>query len=124
MGGPGFINWRNLGDIPKDLSMMLAGDWLKAWRSHWSEWWWSGWGDMPDLMKDREQKIQAFLDDAPKLIPVFRDRWMASEPCASGQAVQTIHDYVGVDLLEYLAAEFGFMDVRARPRDVPSDRGR
>eukprot|EP00971_Amphidinium_carterae_P063368 1254099-Amphidinium_carterae.1 len=56
------------------------------------------------------------LQSCPRLIPSYKDRCMASEPCEAGQPVLSIHQSeiirYGTDLAAFLAAQFHIEPVR------------
>jgi len=78
--------------------------------------WYNKWGEDPGEMDQRLQIARVALQSCPRLIPIYRHRCMASEPCEAGQPVLSIHQtdiiWYGTDLAAYLVEEFHIEPVR------------
>jgi hypothetical protein len=72
--------------------------------------WWPAWGARPTALADAFAVAAARVSEAPRLIPVYRHRYLPAEPCAAGNPVLSVYQmdiiYYGADLREYLANEF------------------
>lgn len=72
--------------------------------------WWPEWGERPTSAGEREEVVRAVVAAAPRLIPLYRHRFLPEEPSARGNPVFSVHQsdiiYYGSDLADYLEREF------------------
>jgi hypothetical protein len=67
------------------------------------------WGAKPAERAAQEAHVRAFVDAAPKLIPIFGHRYLLAEPCEAGNPVLSIYQsdmiIYGLDLRHYFLTE-------------------
>jgi len=110
--GARFPNWRR--PDAEDLAGLLRwpADSMFFDVEH-DQFWLPAWGPKPTLEAARDI-VDAAVRAAPFLIPVFGHRYLPATPCLSGNPVFSVYqtDIIryGVDLQDYLRAEFGAPD--------------
>lgn len=108
--GPEFPDWRNGPDeaIRDRLAAPLEGILFDVEHNHF---WMPGWGPRPGSMAEAVHGARCRVEQAPVLIPVYSHRYLPTEPCDAGNpvfsVVQTDIILYGLDLADYLRAEFG-----------------
>ncbi len=105
---PAFFNWLTDADIlQRRLDALVRGRAFDVekndlWRPHWKA--------RPATAEARAQRVHELVKEAPRLIPVFRHRYLLAEPCQAGNPVFSIvqSDIIvyGADLRTYFLAEF------------------
>ena len=72
--------------------------------------WLERWGEKPNSLPAALEIVRQDFKSWPKLLPIFGHRFLAAEPCLSGNPVfsimQTDIIYYGADLANYLLQEF------------------
>lgn len=103
-----FCNWSTDSDDPR-----RAFEWLVeglAFDVHNNTLWLPSWGEKPSAREQQTARVRALVEQAPKLVPVYRHRYLLAEPCAAGNPVLSVwqSDIVvyGSNLREYFLAEF------------------
>ncbi len=75
-----------------------------------AKFWLGRWGERPALVQDAWAIARTDISMWPKLLPLYGHRFLAAEPCESGNPVfsimQTDIIYYGTDLAHYLTNEF------------------
>jgi hypothetical protein len=73
--------------------------------------WQDRWGERPVALSDALEKFRTNFATWPKLLPIFRHRFLAAEPCRANNPVFSIMgtDIIcyGANLAHYLMLEFG-----------------
>lgn len=105
---PGFYNWlTDEAGIRGVLDGVLAGLLFDVEEN---DLWRESWGSRPPGRDERQRRLRALLDRAPKLIPLVGQRFLLTEPCREGNPVLSIQQsdiiVYGTDLRDYLLAEF------------------
>jgi hypothetical protein len=71
--------------------------------------WWPDWGEMPEALPAREEKLRAIFAEAPKLIPVCGHRYIPETPHESGNPIFSVYQmdviHYGANLEHYVAQE-------------------
>ena len=84
-----------------------------------NEFWYEGWGPRPADDATAVAAARARLVTVPRMIPVYRHRYLPAGRGTSGQAVLSMYqtDIVchGADLTDYLWREFGLGEDSGRP---------
>ncbi len=114
--GEGFPDWRS-GDLEDWLDRPFEGFWFDVERNNV---WPRAWGERPATLEDARVRLRELVAAAPRLIPIFRHRYMPAEPCEPGNPVLSVHQtdviYYGSDLQDYLRHEFQ-LERRGEGRD-------
>ena len=83
--------------------------------------WPESWGAKPGTAEEREQRVRALVAAAPKLIPIYKHRFLLGEPCEAGNPVFSImqSDIIvyGADLHDYFLIEFADELLALSPSD-------
>ncbi len=86
--------------------------------------WLERWGARPDTLSIAIDQAKKDFLRWPKLLPIYSHRFLAAEPCLSGNPVFSIKQtdiiYYGADLARYLLAEF--VDTSYVPRSFENVR--
>lgn len=84
--------------------------------------WWPDWGERPGAKEERDEVLRSALKHAPKLIPLYRHRFLPETPAEAGNPVLSMYGfdtvYCGENLPDYLEREFG----RGSKGPVPKTR--
>jgi hypothetical protein len=122
--GKEFPNWRKRDET-------LLNDWLKRPRQGVlfdvtrNNFWLSEWGERPNDLAEAAAIVNTLLDEAPKLIPIYRHRMMPSEPSEVGNPVFSVHQtdiiVYGANLGDYFAHEFTFTEEQMRSWRAPQN---
>ena len=105
----GFYDWRDFSEKNIETITEIINRPKKALKGLWEEIDWSeNWGDIPISEIDKKSAIINRIEKAPKIIPVYRHRYI---PCiGSNPPVLSICDtdiiYYGKNLIDYLNHEF------------------
>ncbi|XP_057784377.1 uncharacterized protein LOC131001801 [Salvia miltiorrhiza] len=90
--GPGFPNWRSSSNQQLDIltNLPILGICKEVSRN---AFWLDSWGHRPpDADADRAALLaRAFLKNAPPLVPIYRNFYIPSSPCAAGNPVFYVH---------------------------------
>jgi len=82
--------------------------------------WRAEWGPKPDLLADRIAVFETVYKTAPKLIPIYRHRYIPAGPPDAGNPVFSVYQsdiiVYGTDLWDYLMVEFGPRDAEKNSR--------
>lgn len=86
--------------------------------------WPRSWGDRPDHASDRADVLRSVLARVPKLIPLYRHRYIPESPGEVGNPVFSVYQtdiiYYGANLADYVLAEMGLPGiVKASIRHIP-----
>lgn len=88
--------------------------------------WLPEWGPRPTEIEEAKALARKYLDEAPRLIPVYSHRMIPDWPNQSGNPVLSVHQtdiiYYGYDLNDYFRHEFWLPDRKPWPsqvREVP-----
>lgn len=77
-----------------------------------NQFWMKNWGERPDDLQACYAIVEKKFREAPVLIPIFAHRYMPASPNKRGNPVfsvwQTDIIYYGMELPDYLSAEFSF----------------
>lgn len=72
--------------------------------------WLDRWGNRPVALEEALYVARSDFLTWPKLLPIFAHRYLAAEPCRSGNPVFSVHQldiiYYGANLADYLMIEF------------------
>ena len=72
--------------------------------------WWNDWGVKPDNLRDAFAVAKWFVENAPRLIPIYGHRYISDSPSEAGNPVFSVYQtdiiYYGSNLWEYLDNEF------------------
>lgn len=116
----GFPNWRR----PDAESVWRSMDWPAdgiCFDIDQNNFWRTEWGVRPSTSARACEHARAQLARAPRLVPVYKHRYIPSEPHEYGNPVLSVYQtdiiYYAPDLLAYLAREFD-LDLRL-PEPVP-----
>ncbi len=108
--GDKFPNWRNSSykKLKERLEWPYEGICFDI--EH-NSFWPKSWGSKPRRLIDAFQVARSYVDQAPKLIPIYSHRYIPDRPNESGNPVfsvfQTDIIIYGADLASYLKKEFG-----------------
>jgi len=107
--GDGFPNWRGPKDaIHRFLAWPAEGICFDIERSGF---WAPSWGTRPAELTQSLAVAREALIQAPKLIPIYKHRYIPTEPQAAGNPVLSVYQadiiHYGNDLLGYFSREFG-----------------
>ena len=87
--------------------------------------WLSSWGEKPKSLHDSFEVARYQVSKAPKLIPIYKHRYIPSEPMNIGNPVYSVWQtdiiYYGFDLEDYFNREFGVPMIKPRmtePRPI------
>ena len=125
IGGRGSFDWV-LSDpvkIQERLDWPLEGFWFDV--EH-NQVWWTEWGEKPEEISERHDRLKEIFLKAPKLIPLFANRYVPEEPFERNNPVFSVYQtdviYYGASLLDWLDRERLSPNVKARPpiEDVKS----
>jgi hypothetical protein len=106
--GPSFYDWIHGDDSIRDALENVVDGLIFDVENNvlWPE----SWGAKPDTAEEREQRVRALVEAAPKLIPVFEHRFLLAEPTGAGNPVLSImqSDIIvyGANLHDYFVIEF------------------
>ena len=71
--------------------------------------WWPEWGELPDDLEERQERLRQEFAKAPKLIPVLGHRYIPETPCESGNPVFSVYQmdviHYGTNLNDCIARE-------------------
>ncbi|MFJ5991121.1 hypothetical protein [Lentzea sp. NPDC092896] len=104
--------WPEWRGEPDDLHRRL-GEPLKGvlWEVESGEHWNPAWGEEPDTTEEAVAVARLLTEDVPRLIPVYRHRFLPAGRGTSGHPVLSVHgtDIIcyGSDLIDYVSREFG-----------------
>jgi hypothetical protein len=106
--GSGFPNWRGSYEAIRELlALPVEGICFDI---EWNDFWFSAWGTRPKDMKAALATARSFVEDVPRLVPVYFHRFLPSEPLESGNPVLSVHQtdiiIYGNDLPGYFHQEF------------------
>jgi hypothetical protein len=80
--------------------------------------WWPEWGERPPGEAERTEVVTAVIQAAPRLIPIYSQRFIPAEPHEPGNPVFSVHQsdiiFYGSNLQDYLEHEFS----RPRPERI------
>jgi len=122
-----FPDWRS--DPPAIVNQRLEGPFLDLWASirDIPDYWSNQWGERPHSNDMALAIARQYLTDIPKMIPVYRHRYIPASPALPGNPVFSIVAYdiihYGHDLPSYLHNEFAVPNpysVPTQPREVPT----
>ncbi|KAL3721903.1 hypothetical protein ACJRO7_034276 [Eucalyptus globulus] len=84
--GPGFVNWRS--SSPQQLRILagLPGRCLIKEVSR-SDFWCDAWGERPSGRDRAVELAERFLEEAPALVPIYRNCYIPASPNAAGNPV-------------------------------------
>ncbi len=105
----GWTDWRKVDDpeIWRMLNWLYEGICFDI--EH-DVFWPLAWGSKPSSITEVFAIARQWVDEAPKLIPVFGHRYLPSRPNAAGNPVFSVYQtdiiYYGADLWNYLENEF------------------
>lgn len=107
----GFYNWRDLTqknvNYIKERMNIPFMDILDCYDE--IDEWPSSWGIKPETSQDLKEKIKSLLQEAPRLIPIYKHRYIAmvekSSPIFSVMGLDIV--YYGENLFQYFEIEFG-----------------
>jgi hypothetical protein len=110
----GFIHWRygiNSKEaktrIEQSLARPLEGTLFDVKKR---SFWMDSWGNMPDDFESQKKLVTEYFSTIPKLIPIYRHRYISEEPNEIGNPVFSIYQtdiiHYGNDLIDYLCNEF------------------
>lgn len=110
----GFYNWRNIDaeNIAKIKSVMekpILGIVEGIEEIDWCE----KWGEKPSNLEERKKNIKNMALEAPKLIPIYHHRYIASLECEKNPVFSFMGTdviYYGKDLIDYFMLEFKLKD--------------
>jgi hypothetical protein len=72
--------------------------------------WLNRWGERPEALSDALEKARTDFSTWPKLLPIYGHRFLAADPCRTGNPVFSIMGtdiiYYGANLASYLVHEF------------------
>lgn len=113
--GNGFYNWRdfsekNISEIKNKMTNYIIEGIL--FDIEYNDFWIDKWGDMPKSLKDKALILETELEKAPKLLPIFKHRFMVAETFSVGidspiiSIVQSDIIFFGHNMTEYLEIEF------------------
>jgi len=117
--GEDFPDWRSDSRLPieKRLNWPVEGLLFDVERQ---QLWIPDWGDRPASPEAAVALARERLEDVPRLIPIYGNRYLPAEPSEPGNPVFSIQqsDIIcyGADLASYLQAEFGVPDPNPIPR--------
>ncbi len=112
----GFVHWRyalNSKDgekiIHSWMNMPIEGILFDIKNSNF---WMNHWGKKPSDLKEAIHVVKENFKSYPKLIPIYRHRFISCEPNLSDNPILSVHQsdiiYYGFDLASYFANEFHF----------------
>lgn len=111
--GGSFPNWRepDSDNLREWLGSPFGGIAFDIERN---EFWSDAWGKKPAKIADAIAAARTAVNAAPRLIPIYGDRYMAAVPALTGAPVFSLHQtdiiYYGSNLRAYLRCEFGDLD--------------
>jgi len=120
--GERFPNWREPASTA--IADVLAGPFSGiAFDIEQNSFWWPAWETRPPVLEDALEIARRHIASAPRLIPVYGHRYLASSPSEIGNPVFSVHQtdviYYGRDLRSYVAHEFGRMTFREATTPEP-----
>ena len=111
--GDKFPNWRqNIGSgfLNKQDDWVVNGFLFDV--EH-NKMWFQEWGERPSELRDALYIARAYLQVAPRLIPIYSHRFIPVDPSEEGNPIlsvmQTDIICYGNDLSDYFCKEFGFL---------------
>lgn len=76
-----------------------------------SDLWRPQWGDRPDTMGGRAERVTDLVHAAPRLVPIFGHFYVPEEPCVSGNPVFSVWQsevtHYATDLTDYVRRQAG-----------------
>lgn len=76
-----------------------------------SDLWRAEWGPLPATEEEARERLKPVVEAAPRMIPIYRHRYLLAEPCQAGNPIFSIwqSDIIiyGADLRTYLLEEWG-----------------
>ena len=121
----GFPNWRN-------GSKEVITNWLERplegiiFDTEHNNFWLNSWGEKPKTLEESIEVARHQVKRAPKLIPIYKHRYIPCEPIDKGNPVfsvwQTDIIYYGYDLDDYFNREFGVPLLKSRISEPRSTR--
>ena len=104
----GFINWRDAKE--EELGWRVEEPFLGLLNAVENSFWVRHWGVQPERLADRLRLAQAHMRTAPRLIPIYKNRYLPALPGKSGNPVLSVWAadiiYYGFDLADYFVKEF------------------
>jgi hypothetical protein len=85
---PAFSNWLTDADRLRARLDRLAMGFACDVVVH--DWWRPSWGIRPATSKGREEHVRQLVVTAPRLIPIFANRYLLAQPCTAGNPVLAI----------------------------------
>jgi hypothetical protein len=86
--------------------------------------WLPEWGVRPERIDDAKALVEQYVEEAPRLLPIYSHRIMPDRPHPPGNPVLSVHQtdiiYYGFDLDDYLRHEFGLPGRKPWPPEVRS----
>lgn len=107
--GSGFPEWRKPGasSLARALEWPLDGILFDI--EH-NDFWPTRWGAAPAALADRLALAREHFTELPRLIPIYKHRYLAAEPCLADNPVFSVYQtdviYYGRNLEHYLKVEF------------------
>ncbi|MBN8639787.1 MAG: SMI1/KNR4 family protein [Anaerolineae bacterium] len=121
----GFPDWRAGAAEALNEQVQFADEGVLCDVEH-NQFWAKAWGERPATLPEALAVAKQHLQRLPKLIPIYKHRFISSEPHEAGNAVLSIMQtdiiYYGADLSSYLSHEFHFpnpLPAPSEPRRVP-----
>jgi len=112
----GWLNWRreSRSEIIKALDWPFEGICFDI--EH-NAFWLDSWGAKPAASESAFSIARAAIAAAPRLIPIYRHRFLPDRPCEAGNPVFSVYQtdiiHYGSDLFHYFCNEFGYHFGRA-----------
>lgn len=127
---PGFVHWRYaLNDeqeseqLRRRIAQPVEGILFDI--KH-NDFWFAGLGEKPAAPEEKTETARRYLVNCPKLIPIYRHRYLPEQPIESGNPVFSVYGtdiiYIGYDLASYFANEFHFELADAIPQDTVTEK--
>ncbi|HEX6771446.1 MAG TPA: hypothetical protein VF126_05435, partial [Acidobacteriaceae bacterium] len=84
--------------------------------------WLPEWGSRPDELSDALEIAKERISKAPKLIPIYSNRYSPQEPAQEGNPILSVYHadiiYYGFDLDDYLRHEFNLAGRKEWPAQI------
>jgi hypothetical protein len=118
--GEGFPNWRQTAAAQIRERLEWPRDGILFDVAH-NSFWPDELGDRPDDDVEARRQVGAWVDAAPRLLPVYSHRYIPSVPDEPGNPIFSVYQtdtiYYGMNLPDYLNKEFGVRN----PYEVPDE---
>lgn len=116
-----FPDWRSKEDprIREMLRLPLEGILFDVEQS---DFWLPEWGPKPPRIEDAKRIVERYVNQAPRLIPIYAHRMMPERPQQAGNPVLSVHQtdiiYYGFDLEDYFRHEFKLEERKPWPQKI------